>query len=418
MKNFLIALVTVTLIAPQVALASWWNPFSWFKKTTPQPVQQTQIVNLNTKKATTAATTSTVKINTKVNQSKTQTQTVKIEDKGVIVNSILPKTIDTQKIAIVPTASTPPEMIGVWIFNEMLGFTVDNKIIPVSPDRIPQGLQVLKITKDGFCHNPRHEISGDEMGILCAKYLAPAFVGPNMKLHKDYIWIELFSGFKEGGSVASRKRWPEPNAYKIAGNTLELIVKSDDGSKDLWIYKFHKHPVVYTNKALTLYADREVVNPGEDIVLSGTAPVGSVVRFNSNTPSYATVNCTAKGYCSSPPIVLKGKRVPYPPGTDKNVLSQDEQYFDCPWPETQISTPVGVFASAPLCVTPDETGAFEVKLFNNGVNTEDSRQDHYEGTYYAKLANEPVVRSVKAILLSCKRFPNMSCGYSNVLQRK
>ncbi len=51
MKKLLISLVAVALIAPQIALASWWNPFSWFKQYPAQaPTAQTSQTATSTQK--------------------------------------------------------------------------------------------------------------------------------------------------------------------------------------------------------------------------------------------------------------------------------------------------------------------------------------------------------------------------------
>lgn len=40
MKKILISLVVVALVAPQIALASWWNPLSWFETAETEPIVQ------------------------------------------------------------------------------------------------------------------------------------------------------------------------------------------------------------------------------------------------------------------------------------------------------------------------------------------------------------------------------------------
>src|SRR3989344_2833898 len=37
MKRYSLCLLLIVFIAPSVAFASWWNPFSWFKKQVVQP---------------------------------------------------------------------------------------------------------------------------------------------------------------------------------------------------------------------------------------------------------------------------------------------------------------------------------------------------------------------------------------------
>ncbi|KKS58615.1 MAG: hypothetical protein UV24_C0019G0019 [Candidatus Nomurabacteria bacterium GW2011_GWA2_42_41] len=63
MKKLLISVVAVTLIVPQVAMASWWNPFTWkiFSKSAEVRVEQSFDVSIENIKATTTAT-STAKI--------------------------------------------------------------------------------------------------------------------------------------------------------------------------------------------------------------------------------------------------------------------------------------------------------------------------------------------------------------------
>lgn len=40
MKKYFPAIAVVMLVVPSVAFASWWNPFTWFAKKTPEPTQQ------------------------------------------------------------------------------------------------------------------------------------------------------------------------------------------------------------------------------------------------------------------------------------------------------------------------------------------------------------------------------------------
>ncbi|MEK7538349.1 MAG: hypothetical protein AAB552_00765 [Patescibacteria group bacterium] len=65
MKKILISLVFVALVAPQIALASWWNPFTWkiFTKPTEVPIEEPkkQIIEVEDQKAIITAT-STVKV--------------------------------------------------------------------------------------------------------------------------------------------------------------------------------------------------------------------------------------------------------------------------------------------------------------------------------------------------------------------
>lgn len=54
MKKTLLFLVTVLLVVPQIALASWWNPFSWFRNNEAKIVPQKQAVLLTTSTETVA----------------------------------------------------------------------------------------------------------------------------------------------------------------------------------------------------------------------------------------------------------------------------------------------------------------------------------------------------------------------------
>jgi hypothetical protein len=59
LKNNILALVFLSLIIPQIALASWWNPFTWFRKAAkteqvaPSAPQVVSDVHGNVKQATT-----------------------------------------------------------------------------------------------------------------------------------------------------------------------------------------------------------------------------------------------------------------------------------------------------------------------------------------------------------------------------
>lgn len=62
MKRILISLAVVALVAPQIALASWWNPFTWkiFHKPAEVPIEEPkQIIEVEDQKATITATSTT-----------------------------------------------------------------------------------------------------------------------------------------------------------------------------------------------------------------------------------------------------------------------------------------------------------------------------------------------------------------------
>lgn len=52
MKKIWISGVVIALIVPQIALASWWNPISWFRKQPAQTATQGQLVKTATSTAT------------------------------------------------------------------------------------------------------------------------------------------------------------------------------------------------------------------------------------------------------------------------------------------------------------------------------------------------------------------------------
>lgn len=81
MKKILISLTVVALVAPQIALASWWNPFTWriFNRTVEVRVEQSNEVNFENKKATTTATSSA-----KISQQK---EVIVIESKNSVIST-------------------------------------------------------------------------------------------------------------------------------------------------------------------------------------------------------------------------------------------------------------------------------------------------------------------------------------------
>ena len=66
MKKILISGVVIALIVPQIALASWWNPFSWkiFNKPAEVRIEKSHDVSVESKNATTTVA-STAKISQK-----------------------------------------------------------------------------------------------------------------------------------------------------------------------------------------------------------------------------------------------------------------------------------------------------------------------------------------------------------------
>lgn len=51
MKKILISVITIALITPQIVLAAWWNPFSWFKKDTTATVELSEGKNVDYQQA-------------------------------------------------------------------------------------------------------------------------------------------------------------------------------------------------------------------------------------------------------------------------------------------------------------------------------------------------------------------------------
>lgn len=105
MKKYLTALVLVAMIVPQVALASWWNPFSWgiFHKTdTKTQILETRFKEFESKASTTASVKE--KTDTEITIKKvvsTSTKSVQKEKPGVLAPT---QTTQVEKQVI--TAST------------------------------------------------------------------------------------------------------------------------------------------------------------------------------------------------------------------------------------------------------------------------------------------------------------------------
>ena len=112
MKKYLLIVLVTTFIVPSVALASWWNPFSWgwFHKTEKVKTIQTSLPNINgiastTKifKETVVATTSKPKLDNSVKITPSTTTNIKsnevVLDKESkdICNQIGVKSVDTTK---------------------------------------------------------------------------------------------------------------------------------------------------------------------------------------------------------------------------------------------------------------------------------------------------------------------------------
>lgn len=97
MKKYLIVLFLIAFIIPSIALASWWNPFSWFKKTPKyeQTVTQVQPINsqIEAKKPTQEKTVEQPQVNKKV------TKPIKKENSP---------TSTTIPISTVPAVVAPP----------------------------------------------------------------------------------------------------------------------------------------------------------------------------------------------------------------------------------------------------------------------------------------------------------------------
>lgn len=79
MKKILMAGVVFVLIVPQIVLASWWNPFSWFKKQIPQGVQQAQAMKTDDHKTTTNTASEIEKLKKEISELKNKQLSPKAE---------------------------------------------------------------------------------------------------------------------------------------------------------------------------------------------------------------------------------------------------------------------------------------------------------------------------------------------------
>lgn len=134
MKKILISGVMLALIAPQVAMASWWNPFSWsiFNRPAEVRVEQTHDVNFENKKATSTAT-STVKI--------PQQKEVVAKDKKDVIS--LPK---KQAVEMPPKPVEPtPQAV------QKQEYKISNSDLEVALDKI-RGQLILDFVKTSAPH--------------------------------------------------------------------------------------------------------------------------------------------------------------------------------------------------------------------------------------------------------------------------
>jgi len=93
----------VTLVVPQIALASWWNPFSWriFSRPAEVRVEQPHDVNFENKKPTTTAT-STVKITQ-------QKEVAKKENTNSVISPPKKQVVEIPQKQIVPGPQVAPK---------------------------------------------------------------------------------------------------------------------------------------------------------------------------------------------------------------------------------------------------------------------------------------------------------------------
>ncbi|MFA6552606.1 MAG: trypsin-like peptidase domain-containing protein, partial [Candidatus Paceibacterota bacterium] len=90
MKKYLTILIVSVLIIPQIALAAWWNPFSWFKKSSAFPTAKiTQV-------ASTTSTTSQIKEKPTTN---------------INTNTSIPKSVPVKPKVVLPIKLTNAEII-------------------------------------------------------------------------------------------------------------------------------------------------------------------------------------------------------------------------------------------------------------------------------------------------------------------
>lgn len=115
MKKYLSALFLITFIIPSVALASWWNPFSWFKKhTNTSIVGQTNIIDNPTITENSNNNTSEKEIVEEKTKENKNTGTNKKEEVKIIVPvSTTPEVIPVQITTIQQVQNTKPAKLVI-----------------------------------------------------------------------------------------------------------------------------------------------------------------------------------------------------------------------------------------------------------------------------------------------------------------
>ena len=109
-QKIIIVIMIGIIIYPSMVIASWWNPFSWFKKHTNTPIiEQTSIVNnpvITENSDKKISEKETIKVTTKENKN---TETKKKEETKIITPiNTPPKVIPAQITTISPVQNTKP----------------------------------------------------------------------------------------------------------------------------------------------------------------------------------------------------------------------------------------------------------------------------------------------------------------------
>lgn len=135
MRKFLILLVAVAIITPHIVLASWWNPFSWFKKQTPQPAPQAQTINIKSQETTTSVNNKSAQGTKTLKESKavvvTLTQTIQKSDLYSVIKVVdgdtLSVNIDGTITTIRLIGINTPETVDPRKLVECFGTEASNK---------------------------------------------------------------------------------------------------------------------------------------------------------------------------------------------------------------------------------------------------------------------------------------------------
>ncbi len=203
LNKVFIAIIVLAVVTPSVAMASWWNPFTWFGSNVVKP--QTVFTPIDISTTTTSVSTTTVTIQT---HTATSTATSTIKNKPAIKKQVS-NTVITPDLTSVPVSTPAPASVplcpnGATLESNCATFPNGTTVIiePTPPQAVPKTNQ--QICEDSYGQNSVDSGNKNESG------------GPVCFCKSGYMWNSTRTSCQNTGQQSAPIFLPTYNTTNYA----------------------------------------------------------------------------------------------------------------------------------------------------------------------------------------------------------